>query len=197
MCTFMTTHTCTCSMCIVNYFLPLMIVVIACGGKCNFHKVSFFLLSPFSFLTSVSSLSLLPLVSFCSPLFLLPPLFLFILQLLLSTSPSTYLLSVVGSSLSFTPSFAPSTFFLLRGLFSSLCLSIYLYQWAKVILSSSSRWADSACGKGEEKRGAEEQSFSYSMNSTVSSSGNTMLYKPSLVKGEHSTWFWWLVIPKL
>lgn len=68
-----------------------------------------------------------------------------------------------------------------------LSLSIYLYQWTKVILSSSSRWADSACGRGQEKRGAEESGFSYFIISTVASGGNTTLRKLSFVRGDHLT----------
>lgn len=71
-----------------------------------------------------------------------------------------------------------------------LSLSIYLYQWAKVILSSSSRWTD---WRGQEKSGAEEHSFSYFIISTVSSGENTTLYKLSFVRGDHLTWFGWLL----
>ena len=65
MCTCLNTHThtraCLHGMYTLNYSRPLMIVVIMCGGKSHFHKVSFSpSLSLFSPLTPVSTLSPLP-----------------------------------------------------------------------------------------------------------------------------------------
>lgn len=73
------------------------------------------------------------------------------------SSPSTYLLPVAGSSLSPTPlSLAPRIYFPpTRPRLIPLSLSIYLYQWAKVTLSSSSRWTDSTRRGRQEERGAE------------------------------------------
>lgn len=52
---------CTCSICTLNYFHPLMIVVIICGGKSHFHKVRR-LFVPFPS-TLLSSSALFPFLS--------------------------------------------------------------------------------------------------------------------------------------
>lgn len=147
-----------------------MIVVIIRGGKS--HKVrSFFFLapSPFSPLTCVSPLFVLlflssllfpsaPLVPFLSSF---PPLYAYLhssFSTSLSPSPSTSSPPcgrLIPLSYSF---FCPKDIFPpTRPRLIPLSLSIYLYQWAKVILSSSSRWTDSACGRGQKKRGAEHR----------------------------------------
>lgn len=143
-----------------------MIVVITCGGKSHFHKVrppppsrhSF----PLLFLSLLSPLFPPPssLLSPSAPLFLLSPL--------ICTSPTLFILHLpLALTLHLSPPcgrliplsysfFCPKDIFPpTRPRLIPLSLSIYLYQWAKVILSSSSRWTDSACGRGQEKRGAE------------------------------------------
>lgn len=179
--------------------LPLMIVLITRSGKSHFHEATS---SPPPRCHSLSIPGLLffsSLLSCCLPLllsFILPPLIcmspsLFILQLSLLPSPSTYPLWSAHLSLlhvSCPKRIFPPT----RPRLIPPSLSIYLYQWAKVILSSSSRWADAACGRGREKRGAEEHGFSYFIISTAASGGNT-LYKLSFVRGDHLTCFSWLL----
>lgn len=122
----------------LNYSRPLMIVVIMCGGKSHFHKVSFSpSLSLFSPLTPVSTLSS-PIAAFSSSLrsSLSLPFFsllsVHISPLFVSPPPSRPhppppLLPVVGSSLSPTPSLAPRISSLLHGLASSLSLSPFIY----------------------------------------------------------------------
>lgn len=111
---------------------PLLIVVITHSGKSHFHKVTFstqchsffrlgpppfllplFLLSPSAPLLYSSSSHLHVSISLHSPT--LP------LALTFHLSP------VICSSLSPTPSFAPSIFSLLHGLASSLYLSPFIY----------------------------------------------------------------------
>lgn len=148
--------------------LPLMIVVITSSGKSHFHKATFFSpcdvtlfpsqvcsLLPPSF--SVVSLLSLPLFSLLSYAYLRLSSF--------SSSPSYPHLPPIPCDLLIPLSYSV---FCLEHIFPPtrprlipLSFSIYLYQWAKVILSSSSIWADSACERGQEKRGAEEHSFSY------------------------------------
>lgn len=163
----------------LNYLHPLMIVVITCGGKSHFHKVRFF---------SPLTVTLFPSY-FClySPLFSPPPcclpLLLSLFSLLsyahlhpssfstsLSPSPSTYLLPVVGSSLSPTPSFAPRISSLLHGLASSLSLFPFIYineQKSSFHLPPDEQILLVEEDRRKEEQNAEEHSFSYSINSAV------------------------------
>lgn len=151
----------------------------------------------------------LPALVFCSSLFLLRPsaprlysssshmhVSISLHSPALPLALTFHLSPVICSSLSPTPSFAPSRFPSYTASphpSLSLSLSSYLYQWAKVILSSSSRWTDSACGRGQEKRGAEEQGFCYFIILTRCRGGNTTFCKPSVVRGGHLTCFGWLL----
>lgn len=141
-----------------------------------------------------------------SPLFLLPPsapllysssshmhvsiaLHSPALPLALTFHPSP----VICLSLSPTPSFAPSIFSLLHGLASSLYLSLFIYineQKSSFHLPPDEQ---TACGREQEESGAEEHGFSYFIISTVSSGGNTTLYKLSFVRGDHLMCFGWLL----
>lgn len=116
----------------------------------------------FSFFSSFSIL--LPIVSLHSsivPFFLLSPLYAYLLSSFstsLSPSPSTSSppcgrLIPLSYSFFCPKDISPPT----RARLIPFSLSIYLYQWAKVTLSSSSRWTDSACGRGQKKRWAEHK----------------------------------------
>lgn len=176
-----------------------MIVVITLSGKSHFHKVTFFPLNVTLFQSQLFYFSppSFSVVSLCSsPLFFLLSYACLHLSSF-SSAPSCPHLPPIPCDLLIPLSYS---FFCPKHIFPPtrprlipLSLSIYLYQWAKVILSSSSRWTDSACGRGQERRGAEEQGFCYFIILTLSRGGNITLYKLSVVRGGHLTCFGWLL----
>lgn len=157
--------------------------------SCNhmWWKISFSLTQIFFPLTVTLPLLLLPpffpssLLSPSAPLFLLSHLILYALlhrssfSTSLSPSPCTYLLPVVGSSLSPTPSFAPRISSLLHGLASSLSLFPFIYineQKSSFHLPPDEQILLVEEERKSEEQNAEEHSFSYFIKSTVSGSGN-------------------------
>lgn len=182
----------------LSHCLPLMIVVITLSGKSHFHKVTFFP-SMSLFFNPSSSIFLLPLFLLCpsAPLLYSSSSHMHVSISLhspaLPLALTFHLSPVICSSLSPTPSFAPSIFSLLHGLASSLYLSPFIYineQKSSFHLPPDEQ---TACGRGQERRGAEEQGFCYFIILTRSRGGNITLYKLSVVRGGHLTCFGWLL----